>query len=168
MRRSLRGMPRSLTALVNEHYTPLVRLAALLVGDIASAEQIVQDSFVALHNARRGPDSHTALSYLRQAVLIRSRSTLRHRTLARRNTAETAPGRTAAARHEMTSLDSQAIISALRTLPVRQREVIVLRYYADLSEAQIAAAMGISRGAVETHTARAAASLRAVLEDRHQ
>jgi RNA polymerase sigma factor (sigma-70 family) len=56
------------------------------------------------------------------------------------------------------------VVAALRTLPTRQREVLVLRYYADLSEAQIAAAMGISRGAVQSHTARALASLRAVLE----
>ena len=65
----------------------------------------------------------------------------------------------------MTTLDDKAIISALRMLPARQREVIVLRYYADLSEAQIAAVMGISRRAVKSHTARATASLRAVLDD---
>jgi DNA-directed RNA polymerase specialized sigma24 family protein len=56
------------------------------------------------------------------------------------------------------------VVAALRTLPGRQREAIVLRYYADLSEAEIAAAMGISRGAVKSHTARAMAALRAELE----
>ncbi|MGO8956598.1 MAG: SigE family RNA polymerase sigma factor [Streptosporangiaceae bacterium] len=156
---------RALTALFNERYSSLVRLAALLVGDIASAEQIVQDSFVALYHAWRRPDSDKALFYLRQAVLARSRSTIRHRTLARRNTAKCDPN---ADRHAMTSREYQAITSALRMLPVRQREVIVLRYYADLSEAQIAAVMGISRGAVKSHTARATASLRVVLEDWRQ
>jgi len=130
---------RALTALFNQHYSSLVRLAALLLGDTASAEEIVQVSFVALHHARRGPGSDSALSYLRQAVVTRSRSTLRHRMLAGRNAAAAAPGRTGAERHTITSLQYQALISALRQLPVRQREVIVLRYYSELSEAQIAA-----------------------------
>jgi len=159
---------RALTALFNQHYSSLVRLAALLLGDTASAEEIVQVSFVALHHARRGPGSDSALSYLRQAVVTRSRSTLRHRMLAGRNAAAAAPGRTGAERHTITSLQYQALISALRQLPVRQREVIVLRYYSELSEAQIAAAMRISRAAVKSHTARAAASLRAVLGDGQQ
>jgi RNA polymerase sigma factor (sigma-70 family) len=56
------------------------------------------------------------------------------------------------------------VVSALRSLPPRQREALVLRYYGGLSEAEIASAMGISRGAVKTHTARAIAALRAVLD----
>jgi RNA polymerase sigma factor (sigma-70 family) len=61
-------------------------------------------------------------------------------------------------------LERKQVVTALRSLPPRQREALVLRYYGDLSEAQIALAMGISRGAVKSHTARAIASLRAVLE----
>ncbi len=61
-------------------------------------------------------------------------------------------------------LERSAVVTALRTLPARQREALVLRYYGDLSEAQIATAMGISRGAVKSHTARAMSSLRSVLE----
>ena len=61
-------------------------------------------------------------------------------------------------------LERSAVIAALRTLPARQREALVLRYYADLSEAQIASTMGISRGAVKSHMARAIASLRCVME----
>ena len=64
---------------------------------------------------------------------------------------------------DIRKLERSALISALRTLPARQREVLVLRYYGDLSEAQIASAMGISRGAVKSHAARAMSSLRAVL-----
>jgi RNA polymerase sigma factor (sigma-70 family) len=67
----------------------------------------------------------------------------------------------------MPSLEYQALMSALRKQPVRQREVIVLRPYADLPEAQIAAAMGISRAAVKSHTAKASASLRAALDEQH-
>jgi RNA polymerase sigma factor (sigma-70 family) len=64
----------------------------------------------------------------------------------------------------LTLLERRQVVTALRSLPPRQREALVLRYYGDLSEAQIALAMGISRGAVKSHTARAIASLRAVLE----
>ena len=156
---------RALITLYNQHYSFLVRLTALLVGDTSSAEQIVQDSFVAVRQARRRPDSDT-VSYLRQAVVTRSRSTLRHRPLAGRSAA--GPARTGVGRHAMTSLEDQTLISVLRELPARQREVIVLRYYSDLTDAQIAAAVGISRAAVKSHTAKAAASLHAVLDDRQQ
>jgi RNA polymerase sigma factor (sigma-70 family) len=64
----------------------------------------------------------------------------------------------------LTLLERTAVVAALRALPPRQREALVLRYYGDLSEAQIAGAMGISRGAVKSHTARAIAAMRAVLE----
>jgi RNA polymerase sigma factor (sigma-70 family) len=162
------GPDRALTALFNKHYTSLVRLAALLVGDIATAEQIVQDSFVAVHHTSRQPDSDSVLSFLRQAVLARSRATMRHRTLAGGNAADTRPGRTGAEQHAVTSREYQTIIAALRMLPLRQREVIVLRFYADLSEAEIAAVMAISKSAVRSHIARATSSLRADLEDWHQ
>ena len=162
------GPDRALAALFNKHYTLLVRMAALLVGDIATAEQIVQDSFVAVHHTSRQRDSDSVLSYLRQAVLARSRATMRHRTLAGRNAADTRPGKTGAEQHAVTSQEYQTIISALRMLPLRQREVIVLRFYADLSEAQIGAVMGISKSAVRSHIARATGSLRAVLQDWHQ
>jgi RNA polymerase sigma factor (sigma-70 family) len=61
-------------------------------------------------------------------------------------------------------LERSAVVAALRKLPVRQREALVLRYYADLSEAEIASVMGISRGAVKSHTARGMSAMRAVLE----
>jgi RNA polymerase sigma factor (sigma-70 family) len=148
---------RALTALFNQHYSSLVRLAALLLGDTASAEEVVQVSFVALHRARSGRGSDQ-LSYLRQAVVTRSRSRLRHRILAGGNATATTHGRTGREGHAITNPQYQTLMSALRQLPVRQREVIVLRYYSELSEAQIAAAMRTSRAAVRSHTARATAS----------
>jgi RNA polymerase sigma-70 factor (sigma-E family) len=156
---------RAVTALYSEHYRSLVRLAALLVRDVATAEEVVQDSFVAMHSAwRRLRDSDKALSYLRQSVVNRSRSVLRHRIVVDRNAPKPAPDMPSAEQGAITLLERSAVISALRTLPPRQREALVLKYYADLSEAQIASAMGISRGAVKSHTARAMTSLRAVLE----
>jgi RNA polymerase sigma-70 factor (sigma-E family) len=145
------------------HYRSLVRLAALLVRDVATAEEVVQDSFIAMHTAwDRIRDNDKALSYLRQSVVNRSRSVLRHRVVVDRN----APARDlpTAEQSALTLLERRQVVTALRSLPPRQREALVLRYYGDLSEAQIASAMGISRGAVKSHTARAIASLRAVLE----
>ena len=156
---------QAVTEIYNTHYRSLVRLAVLLVRDVATAEEVVQDSFVAMHSAsRRLRDSDKALSYLRQSVVNRSRSVLRHRVVVDRNAPKPAPDMPSAEQGALSLLERSAVIAALRTLPLRQREALVLKFYADLSEAQIAASMGISQGAVKSHTARGMASMRAVLE----
>ena len=156
---------RAVTALYAEHYRSLVRLAVLLVRDMATAEEVVQESFVAMHGGwRRLRDSDKALSYLRQSVVNRSRSVLRHRVVVDRNAPKPAPDMPSAEQGAIALLERSAVVAALRTLPSRQREALVLRYYGDLSEAQIATTMGISRGAVKSHTARAMSALRVVLE----
>ena len=156
---------QAVTEIYSTHYRSLVRLAVLLVRDVATAEEVVQDSFVAMHSAwRRLRDSDKALSYLRQSVVNRSRSVLRHRVVVDRNAPKPAPDMPSAEQGALSLLERSAVIAALRKLPPRQREALVLKYYADLSEAQIAATMGISQGAVKSHTARGMASLRAVLE----
>src|SRR6266704_3887307 len=147
---------RAVTAIYTTHYRSLVRLAALLVRDIATAEEVVQDSFVAMHGGwRRLRDSDKALSYLRQSVVNRSRSVLRHRVVVDRNAPKPAPDMPSAEHGAIAALERSSVVAALRSLPDRQREVVVLRFYGDLSEAQIAAAMGITRGAVKSHTSRA-------------
>jgi RNA polymerase sigma-70 factor (sigma-E family) len=147
------------------HYSQLVRLALLLVHDVQTAEEVVQDAFEAMHLAwRRLRDSEKALSYLRQAVVNRARSVLRHRKVVDMHPPKPAPDEPSAEQAVLALLERSAVISALRLLPVRQREAVVLRYYADLSEADIAKAMGISRGAVKSHTARAMATLKSILE----
>ena len=151
--------------LYSQHYRALVRLAALLVRDTPTAEEVVQDSFVAMHEGwQRLRDTEKALAYLRQAVVNRSRSVLRHRTVVDKNLQKAPPDMPSAEHGAFILLERSAVVAALRDLPDRQREAIVLRYYADLSEAQIATAMGISRGAVKSHTARGMAALRAALE----
>jgi len=148
------------------HYRRLVRLAVLLVRDVGTAEEVVQDSFVAMHGRwRKLRDPDKALAYLRQTVVNRSRSVLRHRAVEARHQPE--PLRDAAGADEatLTAERRAVVLDALRELPDRQREVIALRYYLDLSEAQIAEALGISRGAVKSHASRGAASLRHLLED---
>lgn len=154
----------AVTALYHTHYRSLVRLAVLLVGDVATAEEVVQDAFVAMNAAwRRLRDPGKALPYLRQSVVNRSRSVLRHRQIADRNLPPPAPDMPSAEHGAIAALERSAVLEALRSLPVRQREAVVLRYYGDLSEAQIAAMMGISRGAVKSHSSRAMAALRDVL-----
>jgi RNA polymerase sigma-70 factor (sigma-E family) len=159
------GAGQAVAQLYALHYRPLVRLAALLVRDAAPAEEVVQDAFTAMHAGwPRLGDPDKALAYLRQAVVNRSRSVLRHRTATGGNPPQPPPD-TPGAGHEAPGLLAQpAARAALRGLPERQREAIVLRYYADLSEGEIAAAMGISRGAVKSHTARGLSALRAALD----
>jgi RNA polymerase sigma-70 factor (sigma-E family) len=151
--------------LYSQHYRSLVRLAALLVRDTSTAEEVVQDSFIAMHGGwQRLRDTDKALAYLRQAVVNRSRSVLRHRTVVDKNMQKAPPDMPSAEHGAFVLLERDAVVAALRDLPDRQREAIVLRYYADLSEAEIATTMKISRGAVKSHTARAMAALRAALE----
>ena len=156
---------RAVTEIYTTHYRSLVRLAVLLVRDVATAEEVVQDSFIAMHGAwRRLRDTEKALSYMRQSVVNRSRSVLRHRMVVDKNAPKPAPDMPSAEQGAISLLERSAVIAALRTLPPRQREALVLKFYADLSEAQIATAMGISRGADKSHTARGVAALRVVLE----
>lgn len=156
---------RVVTEIYHGEYKSLVRLAVLLLHDVPTAEEVVQDSFEAMHTAwRRLREKEKALSYLRQAVVNRSRSVLRHRTVVDKNAPKPAPDEPSAEQGALALIERSAVIAALRTLPDRQREAVVLRYYADLSEADIAATMGISRGAVKSHTARAMAALKSILE----
>ena len=156
---------RAVTELYANHYRGLVRLASFLVRDVQTAEEVVQDSFVAMADGwHRLRDAEKALAYLRQAVVNRARSVLRHRTVVDKNLQKAPPDMPSAEHGALVLLERHAVVAALRDLPDRQREAIVLRYYADLSEAEIAAAMKISRGAVKSHTARGMTALRAALE----
>ena len=146
------------------HWRQLVRLSVLLVRDQGLAEEIVQDAFVAVHgrwSRLRDPDH--ALAYLRQAVVNRSRSALRHRAVVNRHAASV---RAVDTPDPTPDTDRrEAVLDALRALPDRQREVLALRYYLELSEAEIADTLGISRGAVKSHASRGAAALRALLQE---
>jgi len=154
---------RAVTVMYGEHYGPLVRMAMLLVGDVASAEAVVQDSFVAMHGSwHRLKDSEKALPYLRQCLVNRSRSALRHRIVIGRNTPRPHPGTHRAGR-QAPPPPEQGVIGVLQALPPRQREAVVLTYYGGLTEAQAASAMGISSVAVKSHRAQAIEALRAVL-----
>lgn len=153
-------------ALYAAHWRQLVRLSVLLVRDVGTAEEVVQDAFVAMHGRwRRLRDPDKALAYLRQSVVNRSRSVLRHRTVVDRHAARDRPPDPAPAADGPALVRDRrdAVLDAMRALPQRQREVLALRYYLDLSEADIADTLGISRGAVKSHASRGSAALRSLL-----
>jgi RNA polymerase sigma-70 factor (sigma-E family) len=160
-----RDVDPALAALYREHYGPLVRLAALLVRNAAAAEEVVQDSFVATHRRwHRLGDSDRALSYLRESVVNRSRSARRPRADSDHAASQPLPGITGPGRDPITAPAQSAVVGAMGALPQRQREALVLRYYGNLTDPQIAAAMGVSLGAVKAHTAMAMNALGDVLE----
>ncbi|KAA5826564.1 SigE family RNA polymerase sigma factor [Saccharopolyspora hirsuta] len=155
-----------LTDLYQEHYKQLLRIAVLLVDDRASAEDIVQDAYVRVFDSRtrlRDPDK--ALAFLRQAVLNRARSMLRRRLVAKKYqpklaTEDSQPDDTGR------GVDRAVLAAALAKLPRRQREAVVLRYYADLSESRTAEVMGCSQGAVKSYCSRGVSRLSELLGER--
>jgi RNA polymerase sigma-70 factor (sigma-E family) len=143
-------------AVFEVHYAHLVRLAGHLVDDPAEAEDVVMDAFAGLNrhwnHVRRTDD---AVVYLRASVVNGTRSRMRRRKVAqeKRHTQldlDAAPAEQLAMIH----LEHEAVIRALRTLPRRQREVLVLRYYDGATEAEIAETLGIGLGSVKTHASR--------------
>jgi RNA polymerase sigma-70 factor (sigma-E family) len=164
------ALPRSadegVTALYRVHAARLRRVAVLLVGDPETAEDVVQDAFVRLHRRwllLREPEK--ALAYLRTSVVNGSRSRLRRRRTERAYLAPPADQVPSAEHQVLRTADLRAVGDGLRDLPRRQREVLVLRYYLDLSEAEIAGALGISRGSVKSHASRGIAALAARMGD---
>jgi RNA polymerase sigma factor (sigma-70 family) len=155
---------QAIRAIYGTEYRSLVRLAAVLIGDVGIAEEVVQDSFVAMYGAWTWlRDRDKALAYLRQRVINRSRSALRYRMAAGWNAPKPEPGMPSAEHDAITKLEGSAVISAMHTLSPRQREALMLRFYLDLSERQAASVMGISPGAAKRHTARAKAAMLSVL-----
>ena len=160
------GADEAVTNLYAAHYRGLVRLAALLLRETATAEEVVQDAFVAMHGAwRRLDDPERALAYLRRSVVNRARSAHRRHLVAAKHQPTAMGDEASAESHVMSAQTRAAVMDALHQLPTRQREVLVLRYYSDLSEAQIADALDISRGAVKSHAHRGMTALRSTLEE---
>lgn len=138
------------------HRLSLVRLAILLVDDLASAEDVVQDAFTAF--AARGTrlrEPAAALGYLRTSVVNGSRSALRRRRTARAYTPPQEIPPDGPDARAVLNEEHRELLAALDRLAPRQREVLVLRYWSELSEAEIAEALGISRGAVKSTASRA-------------
>lgn len=153
------------SALYSAHRLSLVRLAILLVDDLASAEDVVQDAFVGLYRNRdRVREPLAAVRYLRTSVVNGARSALRRRRTARAHLHLAEPvAEPAADADVMLAAEHREVFQALQKLPDRQREVLLLRYWSDLSEADIADALGISRGAVKSNASRGLDKLEALL-----
>lgn len=152
---------RAVTALYAEHYRPMVRLATLLLSDQGRAEEVVQDAFVALHGRwSRLDDAERATAYLRRSVVNGCRSAHRRRGVEARHPPSPPEDAASAEVSALAAADRDEVLRALGGLSPRQREVLVLRYYLDLSEADIADALRISRGAVKSHASRGIDALR--------
>lgn len=156
-----------LSDLYAAHYRSLVKLASIHVDDLESAEEVTQDAFVKLlsgsgtYRIEQGKEA----AYLRSMVLNGARSALRKRRVRRAHKPEP-PGLMAAAEvRGVQSAEHDRILAALRTLPERQASVLVLKFYLDLSESQIADTLGIARGSVKSHTHRGLAKLARLLEE---
>jgi RNA polymerase sigma-70 factor (sigma-E family) len=160
-----RGVEPTLSELFFAHFAGLTRLAMCLVDDQPTAEDVVQDAYLSLYKrwgALRDPDK--ALTYLRSAVLNGARSQVRRRSRVRSaRTLHAVPADHTSETYEQRA-DRDAVYAAVRDLPQRQREVMVLRYYEELSEAQIADTLGISTGSVKRHAYRALEALTRRLE----
>lgn len=147
------------------HRAELVRLAAFILSDRGAGEDVVQDVFVRVHQ-RGCPIDGDLLQYLRAAVVNGCRSTMRRRGMIRRHAEKHSPCPPLTAEEAvLLSEDRRLVLAALADLPRRRREVLVLRFYLELSEAEIAAMLGISPGTVKSTAARGLAALARVLRE---
>ncbi|MFD6226944.1 SigE family RNA polymerase sigma factor [Streptomyces sp. NPDC060232] len=154
-----------LTATYQAHYRSLLGLAALLLDDTASCEDVVQEAFIRVHSARnRVRDREKTLAYLRQTVVNLSRSALRRRILGLKLLSKPMPDMASAEEGAYDQLERDDLIKAMRGLQRRQREVLVLRYFADMTESQVAETLGISLGSVKAYGSRGIAALRVAME----
>ena len=154
----------AIAELYQEYWNRLVRLATLLTRDASVAEEIVQDSFVSLHRRWAALDERaSAGAYLRTSVVNGARSALRHRGVEERHRQPGPPEPAGPEEHAVRADQDLRVMAALRTLSRRQQEVLVLRYYGDYSEQDIATTLGLSKGAVKSHAHRGLAALREAL-----
>jgi RNA polymerase sigma-70 factor (sigma-E family) len=156
---------RAVTDLFREHHLELVRLAVLMTGDLATAEDVVQDAFEHLHRSwRRLREPGSGLAYARTSVVNGCRMAHRRTAVARRYAPRLASRDAGGPDAAAAMADESEMMAALRALPRRQREVLVLRYYADLDIAEIAATLRIGPSAVRSTISRGLAGLARALE----
>jgi RNA polymerase sigma-70 factor (sigma-E family) len=152
------------TALYQAHALSLARLALLMLGDPDAAQDVVQDAFLGLYRRwDKLASAGAAPAYLRASVLNGCRTALRQRY---RPAFHAAGDPLESAEATMMHTEEQrAVLAAIRRLPARQREAVVLRYYLDMTEDQAARAMGVSRGTVKSATSRAVAAVGRMLKE---
>lgn len=156
-----------LAELYAAHRLALVRLAVLLVDDLASAEDVVQDAFTALARRRNGlRDPSAAVGYLRVSVVNGARSMLRRRRTVRGYTPPRAVETAGPEDRVVVAEEHREVLEAVRSLAPRQREVLTLRYWGGLSEAEIAETLEISPGTVKSTASRALDALERIIEEK--
>ena len=154
------------TALYREHATRMLRVAAVLLSDVAMAEDVVQEAYAALYSSwDRLRDRDAAVGYLHRSVVNGARSRLRRRVVALRHQPLPPPDAESAEDTALAGLVGGPLVAALQALPRREREVVLLRHYLDLSERDTADALGLRPGSVKAYGSRGLASLRAALAD---
>lgn len=147
-------------SLYRAHAAALIRLALLLVGDRQSAEDVVQDAFMGLHRSLpRLHDRGKALPYVRTAVINGCRSVQRARRRMALRRVPYDPPVWSAESAAIADEERREVLAAVARLPRRSREVLALRYFLELPETEIAAALGVSRGTVSSTASRALAAL---------
>jgi RNA polymerase sigma-70 factor (sigma-E family) len=157
---------RQVSALYQTHALALVKLAVLMAGDQPTAEDVVQDAFLGLYRRWSAlHDADKAIGYLRSSVLNGCRSV--HRVRFRRQGVTLDPPAPADSAEAEALLGEahREVLAALRRLPRRQREAVVLRYYLDMTESQAAQAMGVAQGTVKSATSRGLAALARMLKE---
>ena len=165
------GLPDAsvgVTELYQAHAVGLIKLGVIMLGDRTAAEDVVQDAFFGLYrNWGRLSDPMNALAYARASVLNGCRAALRQRIRRDRRLSAVADAATAESAESIVLLgeEHREVLAAVRRLPDRQREALVLRFYLSVSEEETARAMGISRGTVKSSTSRALAALGRMLKE---
>jgi RNA polymerase sigma-70 factor (sigma-E family) len=156
----------AITALFDGHYTRMLRVAVVLLGDRAAAEDVVQDAFLGLHTGwPRIRDKTEAVGYLHRSVVNGARSRLRRTMVAFRLRPPRQPDVISAEESALAALVPGPLLEAMRALPRREREAVLFRHYLDLSEQQTAEALGIRPGSVKGYASRGLARLRLTLTD---
>lgn len=160
------GRDALIGSLFDEHYVGLCRLAALLLGDWAAAEEAVQEAFLKTYAGWwRIRQPERARWYLRRAVVNQCRTRQRRRVTEDRGN-RTVHATEGAGHHDSEErAEAMMIADAVRALPPRQREAVVLRYFEDLPESDIAAVLGCSVGTVKSQLSKARATLAQRLGD---
>ena len=156
----------AIAVLYHEHALSMIRLAHIMLGSRAAAEDVVQDAFCGLY--RRWDhlvSKDRALGYVRTSVLNGCRTILRQGRLTEL-TADFQPVAVSAEAAVLSAEERRQVVRALRLLPDRQRSVLVLGYYLDLPDRQIAADLGLAHSTVRSIRRRALASLERLLKER--
>jgi RNA polymerase sigma-70 factor (sigma-E family) len=154
----------TLRALYDTHYHAMVRLAAMYVDQREAAEEVVQDAFVKLLKGSYEIKPGNEAAYLRRMVLNGAHSTLRRRRVRRRHPPDEPETVASAEESGVDRSERERVLNAVRQLPGKQASVIILRYYLDLSEAEIAESLGMARGSVKSHAHRGLRRLRQSLD----